>query len=625
MEAAQYHSTLVIALLFSPLVAAVVALLLRNSKGALWVSIGGAVVSFISALLLFQSPEGTAIQYTWLSIGPDRDLSFGFSIDMLSRTIALLVSFVSLLVHIYSVGYMRADAGINRYFAFLGLFTFSMLGIVLSQSLLMIFFFWELVGFTSYLLIGFWYQKASANQAAKKAFIVNRIGDIGFLAGIALLWGWFGTSDLTELQSVFALAQNDDDTWMIASNQISNWALIGTSLALFCGVLGKSAQFPLQVWLPDAMEGPTPVSALIHAATMVAAGVFLLARIFFIFPVDALTVVAMVGAITALIGAISALTQTDIKKVLAFSTISQLGYMVLAMGVGAWFAALFHLITHAFFKAALFLSSGSVIHSLHKWEEQSGQHIDAQDMRYMGGLRKQMPVTFYSYLIAMLSLTGLPFFSGFLSKDAIIVESWGWATGLSGQWFSIYHLIPIVALMTAFLTAVYMGRQLVLVFFGASRLPESTVKPVEVEGWMKWPTALLSTLSLGIFFSINPLDGQGAWLMNLLSAPAPATTISSIVIGDTHSAHTLFATLTVTIAIVGLTLSYRLYINRKPNSSDELSAFGRISYHQLYFNTAYDKVFVRPFSKLSFAISRFDGSIVDGLVNLLGVLGVVVS
>ncbi len=589
----------------------------------MWVSIGGVVVSFISALLLFQSPEGIAIQYTWLSIGQDRDLSFGFSIDMLSRTIALLVSFVSLLVHIYSVGYMRADAGINRYFAFLGLFTFSMLGIVLSQSLLMIFFFWELVGFTSYLLIGFWYKKASANQAAKKAFIVNRIGDIGFLAGIALLWGWFGTSDLTELQSVFALAQNDDGTWMIASNQISNWALIGTSLALFCGVLGKSAQFPLQVWLPDAMEGPTPVSALIHAATMVAAGVFLLARIFFIFPVDALTVVAIVGAITALIGAISALTQTDIKKVLAFSTISQLGYMVLAMGVGAWFAALFHLITHAFFKAALFLSSGSVIHSLHKWEEQSGQHIDPQDMRYMGGLRKQMPVTFYSYLIAMLSLAGLPFFSGFLSKDAIIIESWAWATGLSGQWFSIYHLIPIVALLTAFLTAVYMGRQLVLVFFGASRLPESTVKPVEVEGWMKWPTALLSTLSLGIFFSINPLDGQGAWLMNLLSAPA--TTISSIVIGDTHSAHTLFATLTVTIAIVGLTLSYRLYINRKPNSSDELSAFGRILYHQLYFNTAYDKVFVRPFSKLSFAISRFDGSIVDGLVNLLGVLGVVVS
>ncbi len=623
MEAAQYHSTLVIALLFSPLVAAVVALLFRNSTGALWVSIGGVVVSFISALLLFQSPEGTAIQYTWLSVGQDRDLSFGFSIDILSRTIVLLVSFVSLLVHIYSVGYMRADTGINRYFAFLGLFTFSMLGIVLSQSLLMIFFFWELVGFTSYLLIGFWYHKASANQAAKKAFIVNRIGDIGFLAGIALLWGWFGTSDLTELQSVFALAQNDDGTWMIASNQISNWALIGTSLALFCGVLGKSAQFPLQVWLPDAMEGPTPVSALIHAATMVAAGVFLLARIFFIFPVDALTVVAIVGAITALIGAISALTQTDIKKVLAFSTISQLGYMVLAMGVGAWFAALFHLITHAFFKAALFLSSGSVIHSLHKWEEQSGQHIDPQDMRYMGGLRKQMPVTFYSYLIAMLSLAGLPFFSGFLSKDAIIIESWGWATGLSGQWFSIYHLIPIVALLTAFLTAVYMGRQLVLVFFGASRLPERTVKPVEVEGWMKWPTVLLSTLSLGIFFSINPLDGQGAWLMNLLSAPA--TTISSIVIGGTHSAHTLFATLTVTIAIVGLTLSYRLYINRKPNSSDELSAFGRISYHQLYFNTAYDKVFVRPFSKLSFAISRFDSSIVDGLVNLIGVTGVVIA
>ncbi len=623
MEAAQYHSTLVIALLFSPLVAAVVALLLRNSKGALWVSIGGVVVSFISALLLFQSPEGTAIQYNWLSIGPDRELSFGFSIDMLSRTIALLVSFVSLLVHIYSVGYMRADTGINRYFAFLGLFTFSMLGIVLSQSLLMIFFFWELVGFTSYLLIGFWYNKASANQAAKKAFIVNRIGDIGFLAGIALLWGWFGTSDLTELQSVFALAQNDDGTWMIASNQISNWALIGTSLVLFCGVLGKSAQFPLQVWLPDAMEGPTPVSALIHAATMVAAGVFLLARIFFIFPVDALTVVAMVGAITALIGAISALTQTDIKKVLAFSTISQLGYMVLAMGVGAWFAALFHLITHAFFKAGLFLSSGSVIHSLHKWEEQSGQHIDPQDMRYMGGLRKQMPITFYSYLIAMLSLAGLPFFSGFLSKDAIIVESWVWASQLSGAQFSFFHLIPVVALLTVFLTALYMGRQLFLVFFGKSRLPESTTTPMEVEGWMKWPTALLALLSLGIFYSINPLDGASTWLSQLLIAPGE--TISILTPSDTHSLHLLMAGVTVVSAIAGIAIAYKKYTDQTLPSDGKLSPIGRFSYHQLYFNQAYRRAFIQPFSNLSLLISRFDQIIVDGLINLLGVVGVVVS
>lgn len=623
MEAAQNHSALLITLLLAPLVSAVFTLLLRNRKGSLWLSIGGVIIAFIAAGLLFNSPEGSAIHFTWLSIGEGRTLTFGFSLDWLSRIITLLVTFVSLLVHIYSVGYMRHDAGVNRYFAFLGLFTFSMLGIVLSQSLLMIFFFWELVGFTSYLLIGFWYQKPSANQAAKKAFIVNRIGDIGFLAGIAILWGWFGTTNLDELQSIFALAQNEYGSWMLGSIQISNLALIGTSLALFCGVLGKSAQFPLQVWLPDAMEGPTPVSALIHAATMVAAGVFLLARIFFLFPVEALTVVAIIGAITALIGAIAALTQTDIKKVLAFSTISQLGYMVLAMGVGAWFAALFHLITHAFFKAALFLSSGSVIHSMHDWEEKSGQHIDPQDMGHMGGLRKQMPITFFSYLIAMLSLAGLPFFSGFLSKDAIIVESWAWASNLSGAGFSLLHLIPVIALLTAFLTAFYMGRQLFLVFFGKSRLPKSEVKPTEVEGWMKWPTAVLALLSIGVFYSINPLGGEAAWLTQLLVAPS--STISSFAPTDTHSLHLIIAAVTVLLAIAGIAIAYKKYTGSTPKSREELSPIGRWSYHQLYFNTAYAKAFVQPFAKLSSAVARFDQAVVDGLVNLFGVSGVVIS
>ncbi|MEQ9298188.1 MAG: NADH-quinone oxidoreductase subunit L [Cyclobacteriaceae bacterium] len=623
MEAAQNHSTLLIILLLAPLASAVLTLLLRNRKGALWLSVGGVIISFVSAVLLFNSPESSAIHFTWLSIGEGRTLTFGFSFDWLSRIIAALVTFVSLLVHVYSVGYMRHDTGINRYFAFLGLFTFSMLGIVLSQSLLMVFFFWELVGFTSYLLIGFWYQKASANQAAKKAFIVNRIGDLGFLAGIALLWGWLGTMNLDELQSIFAVAQYDNGYWLLGITELSNLALIGTALALFCGVIGKSAQFPLQVWLPDAMEGPTPVSALIHAATMVAAGVFLLARIFFIFPVEALTVVAIIGAITALIGAIAALTQTDIKKVLAFSTISQLGYMVLAMGVGAWFAALFHMITHAFFKAALFLSSGSVIHSMHEWEEKSGQHIDPQDMRYMGGLRKQMPVTFYSYLIAMLSLAGLPFFSGFLSKDAIIVEAWAWASNLSGAGISVFHLIPIIALLTAFLTAFYMGRQLFLVFFGKRRLPISEVKPIEVEGWMKWPTAILSLLSLGFFYSLNPLDGEATWLNDLLKAPA--SLVSSTTTMDTHSLHLIMAAVTVFLAVAGIAVAYKKYTDKTPTAADQLSPIGKFSYHQLYFNRAYHSAFVQPFTKLSSFIARFDHAIIDGLVNLLGVMGVVLS
>lgn len=623
MEATSYHSVLVLTMLVAPLITALITLLLRQRRGTLWLSISGVAVSFVAALLLSQSPAAGTVHYTWLVLAEGRQLTFGFSLDWLSRIIALLVTFVSLMVHIYSIGYMHDDAGINRYFGFLGLFTFSMLGIVLSQSLLMIFFFWELVGFTSYLLIGFWYRKPSAVLAAKKAFIVNRIGDMGFLAGIALLWGWLGTTNLDELQALFAVAQYQNGYWLLGITELSNLALTGTALALFCGVIGKSAQFPLQVWLPDAMEGPTPVSALIHAATMVAAGVFLLARIYFLFPVEALTVVAIIGALTAVIGAVAALTQTDIKKVLAFSTISQLGYMVLAMGVGAWFAALFHLITHAFFKAALFLSAGSVIHSLHRWEQESGRHIDAQDMRWMGGLRKRMPVTYYSYLIAMLSLAGLPFFSGFLSKDAIIIASWSWASALSGSGFSIFHLLPMMALLTAFLTAYYMGRQLFLVFFGDSRLPASTSLPTEVASFMKWPTAILALLSLGIFYSVNPLDGKSAWLGDLLQAPA--STISSLTVADATQLHWIMAATTVLMALGGLALAGKSRHALVTGKEWVRSAPARWSYHQLYFNQAYDRIFVRPFGKLSDAVSRFDTSVVDGIVNVLGVSGVVIA
>ncbi|MEM8895710.1 MAG: NADH-quinone oxidoreductase subunit L, partial [Bacteroidota bacterium] len=573
----------------------------------------------LSSWLILSGQEFTA-QYTWLKITETRSLAFGLKLDGLSQVITLVVTLVSLIVHLFSVGYMKTDPGVNRYFSYLGIFTFSMLGIVLYQSLFMIFFFWELVGFTSYLLIGFWFKKPSATQASKKAFIVNRIGDIGFLAGIAILWSWFGTTNIDTLQSFFAVAESNATSWSIGSIQVSNLALTGVALALFCGVIGKSAQFPLQVWLPDAMEGPTPVSALIHAATMVAAGVFLLARVYFVFPPEALTLVAYVGAITALIGAISAMAQTDIKKVLAFSTISQLGYMVLAMGVGAWFAALFHLVTHAFFKAALFLSSGSVIHSLHQWEHDNDTHIDAQDMKHMGGLNKHMPVTFATYTIAMLSLAGLPLFSGFLSKDAIIVESWLWASASAS---SIDFIVPLIALLTALLTAIYMGRQLFMVFFSKNRLPELGINPKEVPAMMKWPTVLLAVLSLGIFYSINPLDGTDTWLANLLVAPENILINRSV--SDGHSIHLMIGAITVVLAIAGIGFAYQKYLGKAPIAPDALSALGRLSYHQLYFNQVYQTALVVPFEKMSRGIAQLDRRAVDGVVNALGVTTVVIS
>ena len=345
--------------------------------------------------------------FTWIDL-PGLDLAFSLSFWLNNIAVLLLciVTFVSFLVHLYSLEYMKGEKGFARYYSFLGLFTLSMVGIVLADSLLTIFIFWELVGFSSYLLIGFWYNKESAAKASLKAFLVNRIGDAGFLIALMIIWSKAGTFNLIELKTILSISQ--PDVW---------WTIAG--FGVLSGVIGKSAQFPLQIWLPDAMEGPTPVSALIHAATMVAAGIYLLARIYVLFDPVVLDVIAVIGALTAFMGAVAALTQTDIKRVLAFSTISQLGYMVLGMGVGAYGAALFHLTTHAFFKACLFLSAGAIIHALHE-AQKDGNHFDAQDMRFMGGLRKKMPITFAAFSISALALAGVPFFSGFLSKDAIL-------------------------------------------------------------------------------------------------------------------------------------------------------------------------------------------------------------
>ena len=458
-----------------------------------------------------------AWNFNWIDFGDvpgvgPLQIKMGIMIDNLTASMLAMVSLISLLVHIYSTGYMTGEKYYGRYFAYLGIFTFSMLGIVLSDNLFSIYIFWELVGLSSYLLIGFFFEKDSAADAQKKAFLTNRVGDIGMWLGILILYAQFHTFGFEEIyEHIKAGDFHMSQAWLTAAG-----------ILLFMGCVGKSAQFPLHVWLPDAMEGPTPVSALIHAATMVAAGVYFVARIFVILTVDALHVIAFIGAITAFMAATIAITQHDIKRVLAYSTVSQLGYMVLGLGVGAYSAALFHLLTHAFFKACLFLGSGAIIHAMHH----------EQDMRWMGGLWKKMPWTFATFTLATLALAGLPLTSGFMSKDAILAGALGFAEIEGG---GIFYLIPVLGFFSAMLTAFYMGRQIWLVFFGESR---SHLKPAgghddhhdahddhghhevhEVSWAMRMPLVILAALSVFAVFSPDPLDGAKGWFMHLVQTP----------------------------------------------------------------------------------------------------------
>ena len=402
------------------------------------ISVATVLGSFLCSCLIFTRTDISAPEYIWIDIRGVFNVPIGFILDDLSRLMLLVVSGVGSLIHIYSLGYMREDGGKSRYFAALSLFMFAMLGIVLANNFVMMFIFWELVGFTSYVLIGHWFERDSAAEAAKKAFLTTRIGDFGFMIGILLVWMASGSL-------VF------DDIVAHLSKITSNPGYLTVAAVLiFCGAVGKSAQFPLHVWLPDAMEGPTPVSALIHAATMVAAGVYLLVRVAFLIQASqtALLVIAWIGTITALLGALIATQQSDIKRILAYSTISQLGYMVMAVGLASNEAAMFHLFTHAFFKALLFLAAGSVIISLHH----------EQNIWRMGGLASKLKITFGTFAVGALALIGCPPFSGFFSKDAILVLT-----------FQRDMPIFVVGLTTAFLTAFYVARQIIIVFFGKPR------------------------------------------------------------------------------------------------------------------------------------------------------------
>src|SRR5438094_607819 len=452
--------------LLVPLAGAVlIALVTRRAAGlSAFISVVAVSISFICSCVVFAKPEIRVAEIPWIDFGELLRVPIGFTLDSLSKTMLVLVSGVGALIHIYSLGYMRDDPGKSRYYASLSLFMFSMLGIVLANNFVMMFIFWELVGLCSYLLIGHWFQRDGAAEAAKKAFITNRIGDFGFMLGILMVWGATGSVVFDDIIP---------QLWRVTSNPTFLTICV---LLVFCGAVGKSAQFPLHVWLPDAMEGPTPISALIHAATMVAAGVYMLVRVGFLVQAspDALGVIAWIGTITAVMAALIATQQDDIKRILAYSTLSQLGYMIMAVGLASGEAAMFHLFTHAFFKALLFLGAGSVLVALHH----------EQDIWKMGGQGRNLFLTFITFGVGMLALIGCPPFAGFFSKDAILSLAYNRNPAIFG-----------VALFTAFLTAFYMMRLFVVVFFGKPRSPTAKTSR-ESPTSMLVPLAVLAGLAL---------------------------------------------------------------------------------------------------------------------------------
>ncbi|MDH5474830.1 MAG: NADH-quinone oxidoreductase subunit L [Cyclobacteriaceae bacterium] len=575
---------------------------LKNRNGA-FMSSFLLFVSFVIALFLFANswnnpPDHS--RWVWFEIGNGILFTSGIWLNNLTVLLLLLVTFVSFLVHLFSMEYMKGDKGYNRYFSYLGLFTFSMLGIVLSDNLLLMFVFWELVGFSSYLLIGFWFHKEAAAKASKKAFLVNRIGDLGFLIGLMILRSKYNTLDLETLTSV---VETSDPSIYVAA------------LCLFGGVVGKSAQFPLLVWLPDAMEGPTPVSALIHAATMVAAGVFLLARIVPFVPVEALHVMALIGAITAFMGGVAALRQFDIKKILAFSTISQLGYMVIGVGAGAYDAAIFHLITHAFFKACLFLSAGAIIHSLHQFSSKNDVNFDTQDIRLMGGLRKKMPFTFLVFLLSSMALMGMPLFSGFLSKEAILMAS----STMNIGWQLV---VPVLAFSSVLITAFYVTRMVVIIFFGEFRLPKvkviNTPNFASVSLIMKIPLGLLAIGSVFVLFSSNPFDGSHSWIIKGLS--------SHVAI---HSAIVSYGS--ITLMLVGMGLAYAkfkpsgVYVQNLHKELDYQNKWQSLSFNNWHLNKIYDVVFIRQIINIANAVKTVEEKMIDRIINYFAIFNVILA
>jgi NADH-quinone oxidoreductase subunit L len=561
-----------------------------------WVALpalGGAwILSLLAFKDVYDSEEAINQHlFTWIPAG-DFVVKASLHVDQLAAIMLLVVSTVAFLVHIYSVGYMHGDPGFYRFFAYLPLFTFSMLMLVLSDNLLMLFVFWEAVGLCSYFLIGYYFRRRSAAKAATKAFIVNRVGDVGFGLGIMLAFWTFKTIEFYGEDGIFAQAENH------AALGIAGGTLTAIGLLLFLGACGKSAQFPLHVWLPDAMEGPTPVSALMHAATMVTAGIYMVARTYPIFlqSETAMLIVAMVGALTALMAATIALTQNDIKKVVAYSTVSQLGYMAFALGTGAWMAAIFHLMTHAFFKGLLFLGCGSVIHGMH----------EEQDMRNMGGLRKYMPITFWTFLAASLANAGVIPFAGFWSKDEIIVGAW-----VSDSSFG--KIASVVGLLAAFLTALYMFRLVFRVFFGKENFDAEHVHPHESGAWMAVPLVLLAIPSVLIgFVGFPPEDGAFHHFLHH----------SFELAHEHHVSMTMtitFGIISSIVALGGIFVAYLFYIRGAFSATslrEQYEGIYEFLYNKWYMDDLYNRAIVQPLRNFSMFLWRVvDEGIIDATVN----------
>ncbi len=638
--------SLAITILFLPLAGFTIVLLFgKRFKNLYKLEVGIITIALLMAIftgfikLTEYVNETIGMQFTWIDLGNVPSIghltvNLGIMIDNVTVIMLFVVTLISTLVHYFSIAYMKDDPRFSRYFAYLGIFTFSMLGIIIADNLLMIYIFWELVGLSSYLLIGFWYEKKSASDASMKAFLTNRVGDIGMFIGILILFTNYHTFSFAE---IFAHIQNG-----VVPFGNNGW-LTAAGILIFMGAVGKSAQMPLHIWLPDAMEGPTPVSALIHAATMVAAGVYLVARIFPILTADSMLVIAVVGALTSIFAASIALTQNDIKKVLAYSTVSQLGYMVMAMGVGAYTFAFFHLVTHAFFKGLMFLGSGSVIHSMHH----------EQDMRQMGGLKKKMPITYITFLIGTLAISGIPLTSGFLSKDGLLAGSWAFGN-LTG-----HYLIPIIGFIVAGMTAFYMFRLVIMTFHGEPRNQHKYDHAHESPKLMTIPLVILASLSIFIFYTPNPTAPADGWFYNWVKTPATVVpeearfefmkseahshqheiegteeenheihgssgsehgTIihSEMYAHEMHHVHYPAMILSIVLAGLGILLAFLMYQWKKidPDKlAEKIKPLYNLSYNKWYIDEIYSMLFIERLLDFSKFISWFDATIVDGIVN----------
>jgi len=595
---------------------------IKNEKIIGAIGTGAVFLSFLVSCKYFIQLLGDTVKShenivaSWMSVG-NLQVDWGFLLDPLSALMLMVVCGVGSLIHLYSIGYMHGEEGFYRYFSYLNLFVFSMLMLVLGNNALVMFVGWEGVGLCSYLLIGYYFEKQSAGDAAKKAFVMNRVGDFGFLLGLFTIFWTLGSKHNVWTINFVEISEN---AHLLSGDMVLGLGVTTVAtLCFFLGATGKSAQLPLYTWLPDAMEGPTPVSALIHAATMVTAGVYMIGRMNVLFAMSPTTmsVVAIVGALTAIFAATIGFAQNDIKRVLAYSTVSQLGFMFVAMGVGAFTAGIFHLMTHAFFKACLFLGSGSVIHAMHHALHHAHLHDDPQDMRNMGGLRKKMPVTWATFGISCLAIAGLPFFSGFFSKDEILW--WAFASTRGNK------LVWIIAVVAAFMTAFYMFRCLYMTFYGEQKTDAKAKDHVHESPWViTLPLVVLAGLAtvggfVGIPHAID-IAHVGNKLEHFL-APVfhHAQQLHNIEAHGTASTEIMLMIFSVIVALAGIGVATMMYLKNPEMPAKFTARFSKLHrwvFNKWYVDEAYDALFVNPTKKLgTFCWKGFDVKVVDGVVN----------